>query len=79
MNFGLVAGAEAVPMSASASRLVSLDKLRSRCGRKQRASAADEIEQAVRMCAQRQRFAVVRAAREFNSVAQPLTSFLIPA
>jgi len=48
MNFGLAAGAEAVPMSAaSASRLMSLDKRRSRCDRKQRAAAADEIEQAV--------------------------------
>jgi hypothetical protein len=51
MNFGLAAGAEAVPTSArfgvEAHEPQHADTRRSRCDRKQRAAAADEIEQAV--------------------------------
>ena len=80
MNFGLAAGAEAVPRSARfGAKAHDLDKRRTRCDRKQRDAAADEIDQGYECAFKGKRSRVVHAAREFNSAEQPLTSSLIPA
>ena len=78
MNLGLAAGAKAFQRRAAlASSLMRLDERRSRCDRKQRAAAADEVEQWYDCAFKGATYAA--AAREFNSAEQPLTSSQIPA